>query len=460
MTIFLALVAALGLSGTYAAIKTQKKRDAKKASSAALSIDGQFWYDRGYNGEPLGFAPSKDDIYHALGSSEKQRGLQRRDFRTNPPTVDDWRAAGYPPPATETGAIDPGIGTGFPPSLSLPIPPKPQETPALPAKEAAPEDLKFYWNKASIVLSGSDDPYSPTLASYANAKARFARDSSAWGQAVNSGISVMLGAFGAAVPGAGIAVAGAGLILGFFDWATKSEWYESSGGFEKLSILIKQKLFIYKLGPYKSRTGPFYSQTWEIEAPTTRPQRYRPGGIIVAQTETQDREYRDQFAKWVRRVLVSTRKDAEANRMVQSYDEVMLPPVIIVGLSKNNMWPPPLEPISRNPLDPDYVGHYLDGNYAKYYFSSLTTQHEYKNIIQNSDPPEWRKIDEEIADRVYAEIRDQYLKDAALFSQITTQVNWKFGDYIDMLPQAQTQGCVPAVGTPANPTPADRRRRL
>ena len=54
----------------------------------------QFWYDRGYRGEPLAAPAEPTDTFYALGEFDRRTGNRRRDVATDPPTRQDWDAAG------------------------------------------------------------------------------------------------------------------------------------------------------------------------------------------------------------------------------------------------------------------------------------------------------------------------------------------------------------------------------
>lgn len=298
----------------------------------------------------------------------------------------------------------------------------PATLPMLP--EPQPEPLVIYWTKASIILAGASDPYNPPRKNKGNIEGTFHEDEAA-GMAWNTFRSVVNQIpIAAQVVGIGLA------ILNFIDYF----WPYGEGGWEKLPKIVRDRINLYKL------------HITEEEGP--RPQRFQFQDVNL---------YNAAIWNWFYKYFKNGGKRIEWERILNApKDEVMLPAVVINYLYKNNLWPPPIEPL---PLSADELrrryGFYLNRRYQGpnkerdlgWYLDGLIT-----NVLwPPSMDPKQRMEDFDIAKRAHLFAMAEYELTAEKYAEIMRDV--EIPD--ELLDLALSAGAIPRFGSPANPRNAN-----
>jgi len=273
--------------------------------------------------------------------------------------------------------------------------------------------MALTYQRASVVLSTVPDPARPAAEGVARNKQLIA--ASTEGKAIQAWQGAVITAASAAVPYAGPILAALWTI---FDAVGAEIQKSSSGGFDRLPLLVKQRGLIYGVLSKEPTKDSFY-----------RMQRFE---VIPERAVS---EYTDaEYEKYVRQYLVTRPRGQQWDRIRNTPDEPMLPVEAINKLYNMRLWPPPLEPW---PLTVEDWRRSYD-KYAKWTI--------YTNAIDLR-----RKA---INEKVYRQLLTEYAEDAQLYRKAIADVAWT----PDMIALAATSDMMPPLGTLANPQPAPESR--
>ncbi len=199
----------------------------------------------------------------------------------------------------------------------------------------------------------------------------------------------------------------------------------SSGGYDKLTTLQRQKGNLYGLLPAfeESRNKRIYpSQFIDLSI-------HPPGYPDTTYGGTQPAPSRDSpiYRIWVRNLLIRIAYNNEFKRVVLTEDEPVLPVIMINLLHKNKLWPPPLPPV---PIRREtYFAQFDASNPARWVYYDLT------------------ELDQTVLQAEWMELWTLYLADARVFRKAIMGV--KFPD--DLREMAKKTGCIPEPFSPAHP---------
>lgn len=291
------------------------------------------------------------------------------------------------------------------------------------------------WSKASIVLSGQPDPYNQA---YANAigQAEISR------RDLGSGTA---GAIGTAAIGISTAVIGAisSTGIGAVAVGIATAVYElvahlvpaSSGGFEKLAPLQRQRAVIYQLLPDFESTrnkNVWTSQHLDLTIPDLGPQTVQ--GTLPNFSSTKAAQTTDpRYGGYVRNVLIRLMYAFQFSRVCHTDDEAMLPGAAIIAAQQANMWPPPLQPLPLTELALRGPAANPANLQWKYFF--------YQDSLA--------KLDQIILNREHAKLTADCLADERSFYDQLSSACMCPSD-IEQL--AEQSGSIPELGTPAFPS--------
>lgn len=296
----------------------------------------------------------------------------------------------------------------YPESWAEPPPP-----PSVP--EATPQ---LSWTKASVALAGAADPYNPELEKLTIERNQNRKlDSSEAAGMLYNGIRTVIGL----VPVVGQIIS---IGMALFEWLGPRIVGPSSGGWNNLPILARQRAVLYQLTPdFYGKPRPFPSQQIDLSAPADEPA--RPFGVYVP-----DEVYAPQYRAWLRRFLQTRMYEAEFFRVTRTEDEVMLPVLVMELLFQEKLWPPPLEPMP--PRLADFQARYRGTpNPAAYYY--------FDDSVIDHDSPLTREV--------YEQLVREYQEDAHRFAARLAGIEMPS----DLQALADSAGCVPRLGSPANP---------
>lgn len=308
--------------------------------------------------------------------------------------------------------------------FSDPVPVMPLLGPATLPAPPEEEKIVIYWTKASIILAKAQDPYNPPRRNRGNVEGSFYEDKEA-GMAWSTFRGVVNQIpIAAQVIGIGI------LIVNVIDYF----WKYGEGGWEKLPKLVRDRINLYKLHI--------------TEEEGQRPQRLQFQDINL---------YNAAIWNWFYKYFKNSGKRIEWERIVNTpNDEAMLPAVVINYLAKNNLWPPPIEPLplSAEELRKRY-GFYLNRRYQGpnrerdlgWYLDGLIT-----NVLwPPSMDPKQRLEDFEIAKKAHLFATAEYEQTAVKYAEIMRDI--EIPD--ELLDLAMSAGGLPRFGSLANPRSAN-----
>ena len=281
------------------------------------------------------------------------------------------------------------------------------------------------WTKASVALAGAADPYNPGLEQLTIARNQNQKlDPSSTAGLLYNGIRTVIGL----VPVVGQIIS---LGMALFEWLGPRIVGPSSGGWNALPMLARQRAVLYQLTPdFYGQPRPFPSQQIDLSAPADKPA--RPFGVYVP-----DEIYAQQYRAWLRRFLQTRMYEAEFFRVTRTTDEVMLPALVMNLLFQEGLWPPPLEPMP--PRLADYQARFSTGQNpaARYYFDD--------GVIDHDNP---------LTREVYEQLVREYQDDAQRFGARLAQLEMP----AELRELADNAGCVPRWGSAANPKRVESAR--
>ena len=274
------------------------------------------------------------------------------------------------------------------------------------------------WTKASAALSGAADPYNPELEKLTIERNQNRKlDPSSAAADLYNGIRTVIGL---------IPVFGQVITLGMalFDWLGPRIVGPSSGGWNSLPILARQRAVLYQLTPdFYGKPRPFPSQQIDLSAPADKPE--RPFGVYVP-----EEVYAQQYRAWLRRFLQTRMYEAEFFRVTRTADEVMLPALVMELLYQEGLWPPPLEPMP--PRLADFQSRFVGTQNPAAFYS-------FDDRLIDQDNPLTREV--------YEQLLREYQGDAQRFAARLAQLVMP----AELEALAEDAGCVPRWSTPANP---------
>ena len=307
-------------------------------------------------------------------------------------------------------------------AVPLPAPEaEPGSTPdnPLPPTSVNPDSAPaISWTRASAALSGAADPYNPELEKLAIERNQNQKlDPSSTAGLLYNGIRTVIGL----VPVVGQIIS-VGMAL--FEWLGPRIVGPSSGGWNALPMLARQRAVLYQLTPdFYGKPRPFPSQQIDLSAPADKPK--RAFGVYVP-----DEVFAQQYRAWLRRFLQTRMLEAEFFRVTRTTDEVMLPALVMELLYQDGLWPPPLEPMP--PRLADYQTRFATGqNPAAFYY--------FDDSVIDQDSPLTREV--------YEQLVREYQDDAQRFGARLAQLEMP----ADLRDIAVSAGCVPRWGSVANP---------
>ena len=294
-----------------------------------------------------------------------------------------------------------------------------------PSVPASVSDPRLSWTKASVSLAGAADPYNPELEKLTVERNQNRKiDPSSTPGLLYNGIRTVIGL----IPVFGQII---NLGMALFDWLGPRIVGPSSGGWNNLPILARQRAVIYQLTPdFYGKPRPFPSQVIDLAAPADKPE--RPFGVYVP-----DEVYEQQYRAWLRRFLQTRMFEAEFFRVTRTADEVMLPALVMELLYQGGLWPPPLEPMP--PRLAEHQARHANGQNpaAFYYFDD--------SVIDHDNP---------LTREVYEQLVREYQDDAQRFAVRLAQLEMP----AELRELADHAGCVPRWGSAANPKRVDSAR--
>lgn len=313
--------------------------------------------------------------------------------------------------ALGSGSSGPAASSAAPDSATPPAP--------APVPESAPP-LKLSWTRASVALGDAADPYNPDVEALTIAlNQRRPLDPASTAGALYNGIRSIIGA----VPIVGQIV---NLGMTLFDFVGPLVVGPSSGGWRDLSILARQRAVLYQVVPaFYERRRPFRSQQIDPTAPIDKPIRYAGTGIAMP-----EEEYSRLYRAWLRRFLQTRRYEAEFFRIVHTLDEVCLPAVVMELLFRDDVWPPPLEPMP--PRAAEFRARYANTQ------NPLASYNFDESAIDFDNP---------ITREVFEQLAFEYRDDAERFANRIANVAIP----AELLWLADNAGSVPRLGSRAAP---------
>lgn len=318
------------------------------------------------------------------------------------------------PPDALQGAQSPSAT----PATTQPAPTAQQAPPALPAApQATPaQPAQLYYTKASIVLSGMEDPYNPKRTEEAVQRNRLLAESSAAGQ-----VHAISKKLITSIPGVGAVVS---VLTGLLDLIGDAIARMSKGGFDDLPLLAKQRIAIYFWGTVGKQYKVIPSATF---------QQLKPDRSQIPNLD----EYKAQYARWLRAYLINAARVQQYSRIAKTADEPMLPVEKINALYAAELWPPPLEPL---PLTFE--------EWRRQYPNYLSRGWAYYN------PPTVDRDLTELTQATYRQLVDDYREDAIKFATATRDV---------VMPEELGRmvgetDMVPTWGSPGNPLRVSQSR--
>lgn len=207
--------------------------------------------------------------------------------------------------------------------------------------------VPIYWTRAGDLFSGKPDPYNEAYRKAIEDRERSKRGGGEWGKYEAVAISTATTVLGL------LASTGYGAILvAAYELLSLLGQYvlpASSGGWEKLTPLQRQRAQLYGLLPAfeeKRNQTIFASQQIALDVPDLGPHAVNNSLTFGAMESAQIHDQR--YPLYIRNCLIRAAYNAEFFRVTHTDDEPVLPAVLINILTKARMWPPPLPPAKPN----------------------------------------------------------------------------------------------------------------
>lgn len=283
----------------------------------------------------------------------------------------------------------------------------------------------LFWTRASDLFSDKPDPYNEAYRKAIEDKERRARGGGEWAKVqgiVTAASTTVLGLLASTGYGA-ILVAAYELLSLIGQYALP----ESTGGWEKLTPLQRQRASLYCLLPAfeaKRNLTVFESQRLALEVPDLGTQTIQvfPTGNRIEPPQIHDQRY----PLYIRNCLIRAAYQAEFFRVCNTPDEPTLPAVLINILQKARMWPPPLPPAR-----PNYFGV---PNGVQWRYGGL-----------NDGLPRATDFDRLVLDVQFRILSNQYEADIKKFGEISSLATMPR----ELQDMAAATGCIPEPGSPA-----------
>lgn len=283
----------------------------------------------------------------------------------------------------------------------------------------------IFWTKASILFSDKPDPYNEAYRRAIEDKERRDRGGGEWAKAqgiVTAASTTVLGLLASTGYGA-ILVAAYELLSLIGQYVLPA----SSGGWEKLTTLQRQRASLYCLLPAfeaKRNQTIFASQELALDVPDLGPKSVQtfPTGTTTQPAQIHDSRY----PLYIRNCLIRAAYSAEFFRVINTADEPILPAVIINILQKARMWPPPLPPAKPN-----------------YFGMPNGVQWRYGGV--DDGLPRATEFDRLVLDVQYKILSSQYEADIKKFAEISALATMP----TELQQLAASVGCIPEPGSPA-----------
>ena len=283
----------------------------------------------------------------------------------------------------------------------------------------------IFWTKASVIFSDKPDPYNEAYRRAIEDKERRDRGGGEWAKAqgiVTAASTTVLGLLASTGYGA-ILVAAYELLSLIGQYVLPA----SSGGWEKLAPLQRQRASLYGLLPAfeeKRNQTIFESQRIALEVPNLGPQaiQHFPTGSSIQPAQIHDQRY----PLYIRNCLIRAAYQAEFYRVTNTEDEPTLPAVLINILQKARMWPPPLPPAKPN-----------------YFGVPSGVQWRYGGVSDGL--PRETDFDRLVLDVQFKILSNQYEADIKKFAEISGLATMPR----ELQDMAARTGCIPEPGSPA-----------
>lgn len=324
----------------------------------------------------------------------------------------------------------------------------------------------LHYTKASALFSGAPDPWNP-----AEEKERWVqRHSAAVREATLANDGVAGGFYKAAK---GVVTAGVNALAMGLPLVQAIEWLwgliadavnrMSHGGFDDLSLLTRQRLYLQMPGWGRKKPSKYTSQS--------------PVGAVdsdgVLWRSSIDLQSESEFARSLRNYLIGEAQKQEFRRITQTSDEPILPNGAIVLLNEQGLYPPPIEPmpLTRNGWLTTYRGYDRWYSYSPPVFGApdrAPTPVEPRPVTHPAFKvppagaatiaPTRRSV---LATAVAEQLQAEYTRDARAYSAAVGELGLVFsGDLLALIERTQMAPRYGSAANPPQPTTAPRNRAV